>query len=70
MFIFEARDQYPASVSKQDIDEVLSRGRFETRGLDYKILIKENARVMLTSNRVSVKRRLQTRGKMQTEVIT
>ena len=70
MFIFEARDQYPASVSKQDIDEVLSRGRFETGGLDYKILIKENARVMLTCNRVSVKRRLQTRGKMQTEVIT
>ena len=50
VFLLEARDEYPASVSKQDIDKVLSRGRSKTGGLDYKILIKENARVMLTSN--------------------
>jgi CRISPR/Cas system-associated endonuclease Cas1 len=29
---------------------VLSKGRSETGGLDTKILIKENARVMLTTN--------------------
>ncbi|CAB4037856.1 ATP-dependent DNA helicase PIF1, partial [Paramuricea clavata] len=37
-------------IRKQDIDRVLSKGRSETGRLDTKILIKENARVMLTTN--------------------
>ena len=50
LFILKAKDQYPTNVSKQDIDRVLARGRSETRGLDYQILLKEGARVMLTTN--------------------
>ena len=42
---------------KQDIDRVLARGRSETGGLDYEILIKEGARVMLTTN-ISISDRL------------
>jgi ATP-dependent exoDNAse (exonuclease V) alpha subunit len=49
-YALEALDQFPPHVSKQDIDRVLSKGRSETGGLDTKILIKENARVMLTTN--------------------
>ena len=46
----KAVDQYPPNVTKQDIDRVLARGRSETGGLDYEILVKEDSRVMLTSN--------------------
>ena len=46
----KATDQYPPNVSKQDIDRVLARGRSETGGLDSEILVKENCRVMLTTN--------------------
>jgi hypothetical protein len=49
-YVLEALDQFPPHVRKQDIDRVLSKGRSETGGLDTKILIKENARVMLTTN--------------------
>ena len=50
VFILKAKDQYPTNVKKQDIDRVLGKTRSETGGLDYKILIKESARVMLTTN--------------------
>lgn len=46
----KATDQYPPNISKQDIDRVLSRGRSETGGLDSVIIVKENSRVMLTTN--------------------
>ena len=46
----KATDQYPPNVNKQDIDRVLARGRSETGGLDSEILVKENCRVMLTTN--------------------
>jgi hypothetical protein len=42
--------QVPPHVRKQDIQRVLSKGRSETGGLDTEIVIKENARVMLTTN--------------------
>ena len=45
LFVLKANDQYPTNVSKQDIDRVLARGRSETGGLDYEILIKEGARI-------------------------
>ena len=57
LFTLKAKDQYPTNVSKQDIDRVLARGRSETGGLDYEILIKEGARVMLTTN-ISIPDRL------------
>ena len=47
----KATDQYPPNINKQDIDRVLARGRSETGGLDSEILVKENCRVMLTTNR-------------------
>lgn len=50
LFVLRASDQYPANVSKHDIDRVLLRGRSETSGLDYEIKIKEGARIMLTTN--------------------
>ena len=37
-------------MNKQDIDRVLARGRSETGGLDYQIMLKERVRVMLTTN--------------------
>ena len=49
-FHLKATDQYPPNVTKQDIDRVLVRGRSDTGGLDSDIYIKENARVMLTTN--------------------
>lgn len=49
-FILTAIDQYPQNVNQQDINKVLSRTRSETGGLDSKIIIKERARVMLTTN--------------------
>ena len=57
VFILKAKDQYPTNVKKQDIDRVLGKSRSETGGLDYEILIKEGARVMLTTN-VSISDRL------------
>ena len=57
LFILKAKDQYPTNVTKQDIDKVLARGRSETGGLDYKILTKEGARVMITTN-ISIPDRL------------
>ncbi|RUA05461.1 MAG: hypothetical protein DSY43_04560, partial [Gammaproteobacteria bacterium] len=50
LFHLKATDQYPTNVSKEDINRVLSRGRSDTGGLDFEILVKETARVMLTSN--------------------
>ena len=50
LFVLRAVDQYPPHVNKQDIDRVLSRGRSETGGLDFEIHVKENAKVMLTTN--------------------
>ncbi|CAB4007412.1 ATP-dependent DNA helicase PIF1 [Paramuricea clavata] len=49
-YVLEALDQFPPHVRKQDVERVLSKGRSETGGLDTKILIKENARIMLTTN--------------------
>ena len=46
-----AIDQCPPNVSKEDIDRVLATGRSETGGVDHDmILVKETARVMLTTN--------------------
>ena len=46
-----AIDQCPPNVSKEDIDRVLATGRSETDGVDHDmILVKETARVMLTTN--------------------
>ena len=50
LFVLKAIDQYPQNVTRQDIERVLSKGRSETGGLDSEILMKENARVMLTAN--------------------
>ena len=50
LYRLKAIDQYPQNVSKKDIDRVLARGRSETGGLDSEILIKVNARVMITTN--------------------
>ena len=50
LFILKAIDQFPQNVTRQDIERVLSKGRSETGGLDSEIHIKENARVMLTTN--------------------
>ena len=49
-YILTAVDQYPTHVSQQDIDRVVSRSRSETGGLDSRIVLKETARVMLTTN--------------------
>ena len=49
-YILKAVDQFPPHVRKQDIERVLSKGRSQTGGLDTEIMIKENARVMLTNN--------------------
>ena len=57
VFTLKAKDQYPTNVKKQDIDRVLGKTRSETGGLDYEILIKEGARVMLTTN-ISIPDRL------------
>ena len=46
----KALDQVPPHVRKQDIERVFCKGRSETGGLDTEIVIKENARVMLTTN--------------------
>ena len=43
-------DQYPPEITKQEIDQFLSKRRSGTAGLDYEILMKEGARVMLTTN--------------------
>ena len=56
-YLFLTNDQYPTNVSKQDIDRVLARGRSETGGLDWEILTKEGARVMITTN-ISIPDRL------------
>ena len=50
VFQLKAVDQYPKNVSQSDIDKVLAKGRSETGGLDYDILVKEGARIMLTNN--------------------
>lgn len=46
----KATDQYPPNVNKHDIYRVLPKGRSETGGLAFEILVKENCRVMLTTN--------------------
>ena len=50
LLVLKAVDQYPAHVTKQDIDKVLAKGPSGTGGLDYVVLMKEGARVMLTTN--------------------
>ena len=50
LYQLTAIDQCPSIVSKQDIGRVLATGRSETGGLDHDILVKETARVMLTTN--------------------
>lgn len=50
LFVLKSVDQYPLEVTKQDIDKFLPKGRSETGGLDFEILMKEGARVMLTTN--------------------
>ena len=50
LFLLQAVDQYPVNVSRQEINKVLKKGRSATGGLDFQILVKESARVMLTSN--------------------
>ena len=49
-YILKALDQIPPRVRKQDVQRVLCKGRSETGGLDTEIVIKESARVMLTTN--------------------
>ncbi len=50
LYNLKATDQYPAHVSKQDIDKVLARGRSETGGLEPVVSVKEKCSVMLTTN--------------------
>ena len=50
LVILIANDQYPAKASVHDINRALERGRCANRGLDYRIDLKEGARVMLTTN--------------------
>ena len=45
-----AHDEYPAMASQRDVQKALARNRSETGGLDYKIKLKQDARVMLTTN--------------------
>ena len=45
-----AHDEYPAMASQHDVQKALSRNRSETGGLDYKIKLKQDARVMLMTN--------------------
>ena len=45
-----AHDEYPAMASQHDVQKALARNRSETRGLDYKIKLKHDARVMLMTN--------------------
>lgn len=50
LFVLRSVDQYPLEVTKQDNDKFLTKGHSETGGQDFEILIKEGARVMLTTN--------------------
>lgn len=50
LFELTADDQYPPNVTKQDVNTVLSRSRFDLGGLDVQIKLKEGARVKLTTN--------------------
>ena len=45
-----AHDEYPAMASQHDVQKDLSSNRSETGGLDNKIKLKQDARVMLTTN--------------------
>ena len=45
-----AHDEYPAMASRHDVQKALARNRSETGGLDYKLMLKQDARVMLTTN--------------------
>ena len=57
LYIIKANDQYPPNIRKQDIDRLLQKNRSETGGLDNEILVKEGARIMLTTN-ISISDRL------------
>ena len=57
LYILKANDQYPPNIRKQNIDRLLQKNRSETGGLDYEILVKEGARIMLTTN-ISISDRL------------
>ncbi|KAL9977715.1 hypothetical protein ACROYT_G015152 [Oculina patagonica] len=50
LHLLQAIDQYPENVSIHQIQQVLSKGRSYTAGLDFEISIKQGARVMLTNN--------------------
>ena len=45
-----ADDQYPEKAPEHDINKALERGHCANGGLDYRIDLKEGARVMLTTN--------------------
>ena len=45
-----AHDEYPAVASQHDVQKALTRNRNETGGLDYKIKLKQDAQMMLTTN--------------------
>ena len=45
-----AHDEYPATASQHDVQKALARNRSETGGLNYRIKLKQDARVMLTTN--------------------
>ena len=45
-----ADDEYPSKAPEHDINKALERGHCANRSLDYRIDLKEGARVMLTTN--------------------
>ena len=50
LVILIAHDEYPAMASQCDVQKALARNRSETEGLDYRIKLKQDARVMLMTN--------------------
>lgn len=50
LHVLKAVDIYPKNVSQNEIERVLLKGRSYPSGLDFKVFIKEGARVMLTNN--------------------
>ena len=59
-----AHDEYPAMASESDVQKALARNRSETGGLDYKIKLKQDAPVVLTTN-LNIEDRL-INGQMET----
>ena len=48
--LLTAYDEYPAKAPQHTINEIPMKSRSDTGGLDYRINVKEGARVMLTAN--------------------